>query len=101
LRARMPDGIQPQGQMTLAVRPEKISLLRDLPGGEVPGSNALTGRLDEVVYVGTHTQYLIRLPGGQMLTVYRQNRAVGENEPATGEALSVVFNPQSAALLAD
>jgi len=33
--------------------------------------------------------------------VYRQNRAVGENEPATGEALSVVFNPQSAALLAD
>ena len=27
LRARMPDGIQPQGRMTLAVRPEKISLL--------------------------------------------------------------------------
>ncbi|MCD6058611.1 MAG: spermidine/putrescine transporter ATPase subunit, partial [Thermomicrobiales bacterium] len=32
LRARMPDGIQPQGRMTLAVRPEKISLLGDLPG---------------------------------------------------------------------
>jgi ABC-type Fe3+/spermidine/putrescine transport system ATPase subunit len=87
--------------MTLAVRPEKISLLGDLPGSEVPGSNALTGRLDEVVYVGTHTQYLVRLPGGQILTVYRQNRAVGENEHAIGEALSVVFEPQSAALLAD
>ena len=97
----MPDGIQPQGRMTLAVRPEKISLLGDLPGTEAPGSNALTGRLDEVVYVGTHTQYLVRLPGGQLLTVYRQNRAVGENEHVTGEPLSVVFNPQSAALLAD
>ena len=101
LRARMPDVIQPQGRMTLAVRPEKISLLADLPVGEVPGSNALTGRLDEVVYVGNHTQYLVRLSGGQMLTVYRQNRAVGENEHVTGESLSVVFNPQSAALLAD
>jgi spermidine/putrescine transport system ATP-binding protein len=101
LRARMPDVIQPQGRMTLAVRPEKISLLADLPVGEVPGSNALTGRLDEVVYVGTHTQYLVRLPGGQLLTVYRQNRAVGENEHVTGEPLSVVFNPQSAALLVD
>jgi ABC-type Fe3+/spermidine/putrescine transport system ATPase subunit len=87
--------------MTLAVRPEKISLLADLPVGEVPGSNALTGRLDEVVYVGNHTQYLVRLSGGQMLTVYRQNRAVGENEHVIGESLSVVFNPQSAALLAD
>jgi len=101
LRARMPDGIQPQGRMTLAVRPEKISLLADLPVGEVPGSNALTGRLDEVVYVGNHTQYLVRLSGGQMLTVFRQNRAVGENEHEIGESLSVVFNPQSAALLAD
>ena len=92
LRARMPDGIQPQGRMTLAVRPEKISLLgRPARRLKYPGSNALTGRLDEVVYVGTHTQYLVRLPGGQMLTVYRQNRAVGENEHAAGEALSVVF----------
>ena len=101
LRTRTPDGIQPQCRMALAVRPEKISLLGDLPSREVPGSNALTGRLDEVVYVGTHTQYLVRLPGGQMLTVYRQNRAVGETEHAIGESLSVFFEPQSAALLAD
>jgi spermidine/putrescine transport system ATP-binding protein len=101
LRARMPDGIEPGGRMTLAVRPEKISLLGDLPGTDIPGWDQLAGRLDEVVYVGTHTQYLIRLPGDQILTVYRQNRAVGENEHPAGETLSVVFNPQSAALLAD
>ncbi len=87
--------------MTLAVRPEKISLLGDLPGSEIPGWDQLTGRLEEIVYVGTHTQYLIRLPGGQMLSVYRQNRAVGALEYPAGEALTVMFNPQSAALLAD
>jgi spermidine/putrescine transport system ATP-binding protein len=101
LRARMPDGIQPQGRMTLAVRPEKISLLADLPGSEIPGWDRLTGRLDEVIYVGTYTQYLLRLPGGQVVTVHRQNRAVGEAEHPIGETLTVVFNPQSAALLAD
>lgn len=101
LQARAPDGVAATGRMTLAVRPEKISLLADLPGSEVPGWDRLDGTLEEIVYVGTHTQYLLRLPGGQMLTVYRQNRAVGEPEHRTGETVTVVFNPQSATLLAE
>jgi spermidine/putrescine transport system ATP-binding protein len=101
LRSRMPEGIQAQGRMTLAVRPEKISLLADLPGSEIPGWDRLSGRLEEVIYVGTYTQYLLRLPGGQVVAVHRQNRAVGEAEHPIGETLTVVFNPQSAALLAD
>jgi spermidine/putrescine transport system ATP-binding protein len=87
--------------MTLAVRPEKISLLDDLPQGEGAAWDRLTGRLIEIVYVGTFTQYMIGLAGGQVLTVHRQNRAVGEPEHPIGETLTVVFNPQSAALLAD
>jgi spermidine/putrescine transport system ATP-binding protein len=101
LRARAPEGVAAAGRMTLAVRPEKISLLADLPGNEVPGWDRLDGALEEIVYVGTHTQYLLRLPGGQLLTVYRQNRAVGEREHRIGETLTVVFNPQSASLLAE
>jgi spermidine/putrescine transport system ATP-binding protein len=101
LRARVPEGIHPAGRMTLAVRPEKISLMEDLPGSEIPGWDQLTGELIEIVYVGTHTQYLIRLPGGAVLTVHRQNRAVGEGEHPLGEMVTVVFNPQSAALLAE
>jgi spermidine/putrescine transport system ATP-binding protein len=100
LRARAPEGVA-AGHMTLAVRPEKIALLADLPGNEVPGWDRLDGALEEIVYVGTHTQYLMRLPGGQQLAVYRQNRAVGEREHRTGENLTVVFNPQSASLLAE
>jgi spermidine/putrescine transport system ATP-binding protein len=100
LRARMPDGVHPAGRMTLAVRPEKVSLLDDLPGGAGPGWNRLEGRLQEVVFVGTHTQYLLRLPGGQILTVHRQNRAVGEPDVPAGAPLTVVFDPHSSALLA-
>jgi spermidine/putrescine transport system ATP-binding protein len=101
LRARAPEGAPAVGRMTLAVRPEKISLLGDLPGSEIPGWDRLTGRLEEIVYVGTHTHYLLRLPGGQLLTLHRQNRAVGESDHALGAELTVVFNPLSAALLAD
>ncbi len=101
LRARPPEGVPAQGTMTLAVRPEKISLMADLPGSEIPGWDRLSGRLEEIIYVGTYTQYVLRLPGGQELAVHRQNRAVGEGEHPMGETLTVVFNPQSAALLAD
>jgi len=101
LRTRRPEGIGDTTRMTLAVRPEKISLLGDLPGGEAPGWDRLTGRLTEIIYAGTFTQYLIALPGGQSLTIHRQNRAVGGEEHRMGEAVTVLFNPQSAALLDD
>jgi spermidine/putrescine transport system ATP-binding protein len=101
LRARAAEGVSPSGRTTLAVRPEKISLLADLPGGEAHGWDQLTGTLSEIVYVGTFTHYLLTLPGGQSLTVHRQNRAVGDADHDIGETLKIVFNPHSAALLAD
>jgi spermidine/putrescine transport system ATP-binding protein len=101
LKVQRPDGPMPTGRTTLAIRPEKISLLSDLPEGGARGWDRLTGALTEIVYVGTFTQYLLRLPGGQMVTVHRQNRAIGEAEHPLGEALEIVFNPASAALLAD
>jgi spermidine/putrescine transport system ATP-binding protein len=101
LRARRPEGAPATGQMTLAVRPEKISLRDELPAGEASGWDRLQGRLAEIVYVGTFTHYLIALPSGQTVTVHRQNRAVGEAEHEIGDTLEVAFNPQSAALLVD
>lgn len=101
LKAQRPDGLAPAGRTTLAIRPEKISLLRDLPEGGAGGWDRLTGALEEIVYVGTYTQYLLRLPGGQLVVVHRQNRAIGEGEHPLGENLEIVFNPASAALLAD
>ena len=44
---------------------------------------------------------LLRLPEGQVVTVQRQNRAVGESEQTIGDEVTVVFNPLSASLLTD
>jgi hypothetical protein len=87
--------------MRLAVRPQQLSLRDDLPSDALPDWRRVTGRLVEIIYVGTHTQYVLRLPGDQMLTIHRQNRANGEVEHAIGEQIEAVFYPMSAALLAD
>src|SRR5262245_43470260 len=47
IRARAADGVSATGRMTLAVRPEKISLLADVPG-EIPGWNRLEASLAEI-----------------------------------------------------
>jgi spermidine/putrescine transport system ATP-binding protein len=54
----------------LTVRPEKIVLSLDHPDA---GRCALHGRVAEVVYLGSSTQYAVRLGDGSELTVYVQN----------------------------
>ena len=101
MRVRRPADGPTSGPAVLAIRPEKIALLEDLPGGVPAGWNQLMGRLEEIVYVGTFTHYVVALPQGQIVTVHRQNRAVGEGEHRMGEELTLVFDPAVAALLVD
>jgi putative spermidine/putrescine transport system ATP-binding protein len=56
----------------ITVRPEKVRLLAD---GESPppGSHAEQGRIDEVVYLGMLTRYVVALDAGGQLTAVRQN----------------------------
>jgi putative spermidine/putrescine transport system ATP-binding protein len=56
----------------ITVRPEKIRLLT---GGEQPppGSHAEPGRIEDVVYLGMLTRYLVSLDGGGQLTAVQQN----------------------------
>jgi spermidine/putrescine transport system ATP-binding protein len=56
--------------VTLAVRPEKITL------GQSPSSeyeNCLPGIIEESIYAGADTRYVVRLKGGQVLAVREQN----------------------------
>ena len=101
MRVRRPADGPTSGPAVLAIRPEKIALLEDLAGGVPAGWNQLMGRLEEIVYVGTFTHYVVALPQGQIVTVHRQNRAVGEGEHRMGEELTLVFDPAVAALLVD
>jgi spermidine/putrescine transport system ATP-binding protein len=54
-------------EIWLGVRPEKLRL------GEHGGPNHLRGHVTDVSFSGVATQYLVRLPWGQEMTVVQQN----------------------------
>jgi spermidine/putrescine transport system ATP-binding protein len=63
---------QPGQEVELAVRPEKV-VLRAEQDPPPSGQCALRGRVTEIVYLGTSTQYRTVTDGGQAVAVYRQN----------------------------
>jgi spermidine/putrescine transport system ATP-binding protein len=93
--------IVPGRQVTLAVRPEKIRLLREPPAGLL---NLLPGRVEEVVYVGTETQFRVRLEEGSLLSVRQQN-VISSADPAAYygglDSVYVSWQPESTLVLLD
>ena len=64
--------------LLLGVRPEKITLLAST-AEPAPGTNTFTGGVVvDASYMGVSTQYLVRMPWSQELTVFVQNLGVGE-----------------------
>lgn len=61
-----------RGGRRFTIRPEKIRLLD--PGEQPPpGSHSEPGRIEDVIYLGVVTRYLIELEDGGMLIAVRQN----------------------------
>jgi len=56
----------------ITVRPEKITLLED-GQPDPPGTHAESGQIQDVIYAGVLTRYVVRLDGGGELVVSRQN----------------------------
>jgi putative spermidine/putrescine transport system ATP-binding protein len=75
------------------VRPEKLVLL--LPGEATPaGWDAEPGTVEEVIYVGVATRYLVRLEGGEQLVVVRQNSdSAGQPAGLAGRPVRVGWSP--------
>ncbi|TDD01881.1 ABC transporter ATP-binding protein [Nonomuraea deserti] len=59
-----------EGEVTVTVRPEKITIGAEDPGPEVSG---VRGTVAEVVYLGTYTSYSVSLADGTDITVFQQN----------------------------
>ncbi len=76
------------------VRPEKIRMLTE---GEqaLPGMRVEPGTVEEVVYVGMSTRYVVRLERGEQLVAVRQNM------DATGDAQRFQGRPVRLAWTAD
>jgi putative spermidine/putrescine transport system ATP-binding protein len=75
------------------VRPEKLLLIP--PGHDPPvGFHSEPGTVEEVVYVGVATRYLVRLEGGGQLVVMRQNSdSAGQPTRLEGSPVRVAWAP--------
>ena len=81
----------PGTKVTLAVRPEKITLKR----------NGETGTVAQSVYVGTDTNYDVRLADNMRLNVRVQNAVDGRPQFAVGDKVGIDVPAGAARLLQD
>ncbi len=61
------------GTVWLGVRPEKVFLARTGTESSDGGNQLGGGTVSDVSFIGVSTQYLVRMPWGQELTVFEQN----------------------------
>jgi putrescine transport system ATP-binding protein len=59
--------------VTVALRPEKITLSREQPGGGADEHNQVRGTIEEMSYFGSFTVYRLKLASGAMLKVSQAN----------------------------
>jgi putative spermidine/putrescine transport system ATP-binding protein len=75
------------------VRPEKIRMLSE---GEPapPGMTIESGRVDEVIYVGMSTRYVVHLDRGEQLVAVRQNMdPLGDAQKFEGRPVRLAWTP--------
>jgi putative spermidine/putrescine transport system ATP-binding protein len=94
--ARTTQGLAPDTQVTVAVRPERLHL-----APAIPGSGALSGMLTEVIYLGNARRSVIRLASGQECFALQQ---VGQAEIASlavGDAVGISWDSQNATVFSE
>jgi spermidine/putrescine transport system ATP-binding protein len=83
--------------VTLAIRPEKIRLAK-----AVDGQDGLPGRIEQCIYIGTDTNYQVRLDDGNVHLVVRgRNTLTGETRFAVDERVTIQVTEGAARVLAD
>ena len=95
IRAALPDSAEPSGPVTVAVRPEKIRLLRDGQGA----ANRFSARVEAQTFLGDATLSRVRLASGDELLV-RHASAPEDTLPA-GAAITVGWQPEDGVVLGE
>jgi spermidine/putrescine transport system ATP-binding protein len=79
-------------EVTLVVRPEKISIYPVSYDGE----DCFLGAVKEIIYIGTDTRYLVRISERSLITVRCQNLNFADlRKFAVGNAVKVRISPDS------
>ncbi|MCL8027126.1 ABC transporter ATP-binding protein [Nocardioides bruguierae] len=81
-------------QVWVGVRPEKITLTRaGSPAPSAAAGNLLAGGVvTDISFVGVSTQYVVRMPWGQELSVFLQNTGAHERL-VVGDAVDLHWSP--------
>jgi len=75
------------------VRPEKIRMLAEGEDAD-PGMTVELGRVEEVIYVGMNTRYVVHLDRGEQLVAVRQNMdALGDAQKFEGRPVRLAWTP--------
>src|SRR3989440_6535917 len=76
------------------IRPEKIRMLADGEAAE-PGATVETGTVEEVIYVGMTTRYVVHLDRGEQLVAVRQNMdALGDAKRFEGRPVRLAWTAE-------
>jgi putative spermidine/putrescine transport system ATP-binding protein len=83
------------GQRALIVRPEKIRI-----AAAADGANSFPGTIEHVTYLGSITDYAVRLASGESVSVHAHNAGTGDTEPfAPGAQVRITWEPDACQLL--
>jgi spermidine/putrescine transport system ATP-binding protein len=91
-------GAQVGKQLDLTVRPEKIMMSAETPDA---GLCRIRGRVSEVVYLGTSTQYAVRTTDGSDLLVFLQNASDSRDIAERGQDVWLSWRPEHSLALVD
>jgi spermidine/putrescine transport system ATP-binding protein len=98
VRAPTIEGLSEGQSITIAIRPEKISV--GAPDAAPP--DRIPGRVEEVVYIGTDTRYIVRLPNGMNVVSRVQNLGQGAVIHYTpGTEVALIWEPSTARILTE
>ena len=87
------DGHDAGDTVTLAVRPERITLAK--------GTGKLAFAVEEATYLGTDTSYRIALGEGAYLNARDQNSEAGMGRFAAGDKVKLTFSEGASRMLVD
>ena len=95
------DSVPGSGEpVCLTVRPEKL-LLAPLDASVPTGFCALAGRVEDVVYQGVSTQYVVRTRDGATLVAFRQNSETVLHTGSAGDDVRLLWNAEHNVILTE
>ena len=83
-----------RGGLRFVVRPEKIRMLAEGEDPE-PGMTVEPGQVEQVIYVGMTTRYMVHLDRGEQLVAVRQNMdALGDAQKFEGRPVRLAWSAE-------